>query len=87
MYLRTCRNFKSEKSLGPQIANPNNYKPAKSQKDWVRRSQVRKVPHFRKVCKFQPIIEVSKFAALRIVHLANFELFGQLEKKVVHRDA
>jgi hypothetical protein len=77
MYLQTCRSFQLAKKLGS--ANPKSimYKFANHQKDWVRKSQIRKVPHLRKVCKsknyFNP--KIWGFAVcgtyLRTAHLCS----------------
>ncbi len=49
MNLRNCESFKSGKEL--ESANPQTTNLQIPQKDWVRKSQIRKVPHFRKVRK------------------------------------
>jgi hypothetical protein len=43
-YLRTCGSFKSAKRLGLQFANPQITSP--------QIIKIRKLPHYRKVCKF-----------------------------------
>jgi hypothetical protein len=52
-----------KKSLGPQITNPQ-LTILQIKKDWVRKSQIRKVPHLLKIRKCDNF-KVRKFADLR----------------------
>ena len=55
-----CGGFKSAKSLGLQFANPQITSTQIIKKDLVRKSQIRKLPHYRKICKFADL----RYAAL-----------------------
>ncbi len=47
----------SQKSLGLQIANPQITNPQFTKKDWVHKSQTRKVPHLQKVRKYNKLVK------------------------------
>jgi hypothetical protein len=70
MYLRTCRNFMSEKAW-VRKSQIHKLQIRKSQKDWVRRSQIRKVPHLRKVRKVPHLRMVHKVPHLWEVRKCN----------------
>jgi hypothetical protein len=68
MHLRTCGSFLSAKKLGLANRKSTSYKYANGKKDWVRTSQIRKVPHLRKVRKSNKLYKPAK---LRICDLRN----------------
>jgi hypothetical protein len=45
------------------------FKSANHKKDWVRKSQIRKVSHLRKVHKSNKLFKVSKFAVCVLLNL------------------
>jgi hypothetical protein len=51
-YLRTCESFQSANKLVSVIRKSTNYKSANHEKYGVRKSQIRKLTHYRKICKF-----------------------------------
>jgi hypothetical protein len=51
----------------PEVLSPQ--KSQITEKYWVRKSKIRKMPHLRKVLKSKKIIKAHKFADLRFAEL------------------
>ncbi len=64
----TCGSFQSEKKLVSANCKSTNFKSANHNKDWVRKSQICKVPHLQKIRKSDKLVESAN---LRVCDLRN----------------
>ncbi len=73
MFLQACGSFKFAKTLGSENCKSTNYKSVNHKKDWVLKSQIRKMPHLRKVRKSYKLFKDANLGicgtVLRTAHL------------------